>query len=387
MKKSKSPQLLRTASLFSLAALLVFQFVGALLTKPAYADPIAPRTLELIAGATDGGSKPGGVVSHKFTFTLPPGGSVGSIKFEYCTTAADVGAATCVAPNGINAGSATLVSEAGSGITGMTMHAATGPDFNSYYLSRGSAFAVSSATAVTYTIGSITNPTPLTGLNMTFFVRITAYASLDTTGAVLDKGTVAASVNAQIVLDGTMPESLVFCTGATVGSLAGVPDCSTVTTGTISFTSLFSPTATASTTSQMAASTNAGTGYVITVNGATLTSGSNTISAMNTPGVSNHGNSQFGLNLTTNTIDTVAVGTAIAPVSNTTNYRAQALTDYAASDSYKFLSGDPIANSGNDVLGGTDAQIYTVTYIANVPGSLPAGNYSTTLTYICTPTY
>jgi hypothetical protein len=387
MKKTKSPQLLRTAGLFSLAALLVFQFVGALLTKPAYADPIAPRVLELVAGATDGGSKPGGVVNHKFTFTLPAGGSVGSIKFEYCTTAADVGAATCVAPNGINAGSATLASEAGSGITGMTMHAATGPNYNSYYLSRGSAFTMSSATAVTYTIGDITNPTPLTGLNMTFFVRITAYTSLDTTGAVLDKGTVAASVNAQIVLDGTMPESLVFCTGAAVFTTASVPDCSTVTTGTISFTSLFSPTATASATSQMAASTNAGSGYVITANGATLTSGSNTISPMNTAGVSNHGNSQFGLNLTTNTVDTVPTGVILTPASNTTNYRGQPLTDYGTSDTYKFLSGDPIANSGNAVLGGTDAQIYTVTYIANVPGSLPAGNYSTTLTYICTPTY
>lgn len=388
MKKSKSPQLLRTAGLFSLAALLVFQFVGALLTKPAYAAQITTRSLELLAGATDGGSKPGGVVNHKFTFTLPSGGSVGSLKFEYCMTAADVALLTCTAPNAMNAGSATLASEAGSGITGMTMHAATGPDFNSYYLSRSSAFTLSSATTVTYTIGNVTNPTPLSGYNMTFFVRISAYASTDTSGVAVHKGTVAASVNEQIVIDGTMPESLVFCTGATVGtSLAGVPDCGTVTTGSISFTSLFSPTATASTTSQMAASTNAGSGYVITVNGATLTSGGNTVTAMTTAGVSNHGNSQFGLNLTTNTIDTVPTGIVLTPTSNTTNYRGQPLTDYGTSDTFKFLSGDPVANSGNAVLGGTDAQIYTVTYIANVPGSLPAGNYSTTLTYICTPTY
>jgi hypothetical protein len=390
MKKTKSPQLLRAVGLFSLTALLMLQFVSALLTKPAYADQITNRSLTLIAGTTDGGSKPGGVVNHKFTFTIPSGtgptyGSLQSIKFQYCTTAADVvNGIGCVAPTGLSAGSATLASETGSGITGMSMHAATGPDYNSFYLSRASSFSLASGATVTYTIGNVTNPT---ANNATFFVRITTYATADATGAAGHKGTVAATTNLGVVIDGTMPESLVFCTGATIGVTSSVPDCGTVTTGTISFNSLFSPTATASTTSQMAASTNAGSGYVITVNGATLTSGSNTIAAMNAPAASLHGVSQFGLNLTTNTIDTVATGTALTPTSNTVNYRGQPLADYATSDSYKFLPGDAVANSGNSVLGGTDAQIYTVTYIANVPGSLPAGNYSTTLTYICTPTY
>lgn len=385
MKTKKSPQILRAIGLLSLAGLLVFQFVGAFLTKPAYAAQITNRSLELIAGTTAGGSKPGGVVNHKFTFTIPQGtgpaeeASLSSIKFEYCTTAADVGALTCVAPNGLDTSSATLASETGSGITGMTMHASA----SSFYLSRASSFNLSAATTVTYTVGNVTNPTDIT----TFFVRISTYVTTDASGTAGHKGTVAAATTRPILLDGTMPESLVFCTGATIGLTASVPDCGTVTTGTISFNSLFSPTATASTTSQMAASTNAGSGYVITVNGATLTSGGNTIAAMNTPAASLHGVSQFGLNLTTNTIDTVATGTALAPVSNTTNYRGQPLADYGTSDSYKFLSGDAVANSGNSVLGGTDAQIYTITYIANVPGSLPAGNYATTLTYICTPTY
>ena len=388
MKKTKSPQLLRAVSLFTLAGLLAFQLVGVLLTKPAYAAQIIDRSLLLIAGATDGAAKPGGVVNHKFTFTLPSGGSVGSIKFEYCMTAADVGALTCVAPTAMNAGSVTLGGE--TGITGMTMHAATAPDFNSYYLSRTSAFSLASNTTVTYTINNVTNPNfgalPA-DQNKTFFVRISAYSSLDATGAPVHKGTVAASITQPIVLDGTMPESLVFCTGETIGLTASVPDCGTATTGVIHFNQLFSPTATATSLSQMAASTNAGSGYSITVNGSTLTSGANTIAAMATPGPSTHGVSQFGLNLVANTIDTVSKGSVIAPVSNTTNYRGQPLTDYGTADSFKFVSGEAIANSGNAVLGGSDAQIYTVTYIANVPGSLPAGNYSTTLTYICTPTY
>lgn len=353
------------------------------------AAAIFDRSITLVAGATDGGSKSGGTVNHRFDFTLPAGGNVGSIKFEYCTTAADSPLVpACVAPTSINAGSVTLGAE--NGITGMTMHAATGPDFNSYYLSRASTYNLAANTTVSYTINGVVNPNygaTVPQTNKTFFVRITAYTSLDTTGAILHKGTVAASTAEPIILDGTMPESLIFCTGETIGLTSSVPDCSTATDGTISFNQLFSPTTTATATSQMAASTNAGSGYSITVNGPTLTSGSNTITAMGTAGASTHGVSQFGMNLKLNTVDTVSTGAELAPVSNTTNYRGQPLTDYDTVDTFKFASGDAVANSGNAVLGGTDAQIYTVTYIANVPGSLPAGSYVTTLTYICTPTF
>ena len=350
------------------------------------AAAIYNRSLTLVAGALDGGSKSGGTVTHRFDFTLPAGGSVGSIKFEYCTTAADVGLATCVPPLNLNTSGATITNE--SGITGTAMHASA----DSFYLSKSPAFSLAANTTVSYTIGGIINPSygaTVPDTNKTFFVRITAYSSTDTSGASLHKGTVAASTAEPIILDGTMPESLVFCTGESIGLTASVPDCSTATDGTISFNQLFSPITTASATSQMAASTNAGSGYVISVNGPTLTSGSNTVAALSAPTTSQHGISQFGLNLKANTVDTVAVGSEISPASNGTNYRGWAIpsSGYETADTYKFVSGEAVANSGNAVLGGTDAQIYTVTYIANVTGSLPAGNYVTTLTYICTPTF
>ncbi len=350
------------------------------------AAAIFNRRITLMAGALDGGSKSGGVVAHKFDFTIPAGGSAGSILFEYCTTAADVGMATCVPPLGLDTLGATLTSA--NGITGMTLV----PSATSFYLTRspGGTFSLAGNTTVDYTIDGIINPeygltTPDT--NKTFFVRISVFTSMDTSGASLHRGTVAASTAEPIILDGTMPESLVFCTGETINMTASVPDCSTATDGSISFNQLFSPITTASATSQMAASTNAGSGYVITVNGPTLTSGSNTINAMATAGPSNHGNSQFGMNLVANTIDANPIGGDINPVSNGTNLRGWAIpsSGYDVANTFKFVSGEDIANSGNSVLGGTDAQIYTVTYIANVTGSLPAGNYVTTLTYICTP--
>ena len=373
--KKQTPQLFKILSVTFLVGALLVQ---TLLPISASAAQITTRSLELRAGATDGGSKPGGTVNHFFTYTIPTTGNVGSIKFQYCTLAAG----TCTLPTGTVTTAATLGAETGA--TGFSMVNATN---GSPYLTRAAA-SVTGPQIVTYRLDGIINPTTT---NQTFFVRISTYASTDTSGGATDAGTVAASTATQIILDGTMPESLVFCTGATVGLTAGVPDCATATSGVISFNQLFSPTDTATATSQMAASTNAGFGYVISVNGPTLTSGANTISAIAAAGgaVGVRGTSQFGLNLKANTTttSTPAIGTEVAPAANGTNYKGQALAGYNAIDFFKFITGNSVADSGNGGAGGSDAQIFTASYMVNVPGSQPAGTYTTTLTYICTPTF
>lgn len=379
MQKHHKKSLLRLLSPFVIVSVLVAQ---AILPVMASATQIAPRKLTLVANGTVGGSTPGGVVNHAFAFTLPGGSDVASIQFKYCTTAADTGASTCVTPTGLDTTSATLSSQTGA--TGFTIVNTTN---GAPYLTRGTGVAVGVNQAVTYQLNGITNPTAVNG--ETFFVRITSFISTDTTGAATDAGTVAAATNRGINLSGTMPESLVFCAGATVGTTLSVPDCSKVTTGDVAFDQLFSPTDTATATSQMAASTNAGSGYAITVNGPTLTSGSNTIDGMATAAAIAHGVSQFGLNLKLNTTatSTVAVGAEIDVPSNGTNYRGQATTGYDTVDNFQFNTGDTVANSGYTALGGSDAQIFTVSYVVDVPGSQPAGTYTTTLTYICTPTF
>lgn len=337
-----------------------------------YAAQIVTRSLQLQSGVSDGGSTPGGSVNHFFTFTLPGNNDVGSIQFMYCTTAAF----GCTTPTGLDTTSATLGTQ--TGVTGFTLDNTTN---GTPYLTRTAATIGTNVTS-TFRLDAVTNPT---ALNETFFVRISTFASTDTTGSAQDTGTVAASTADPIDLDGVMPESLVFCTGATISTTASVPDCTTATAGDVSFNQLFSPIDTAIATSQMAASTNAGGGYSITVTGPTLTSGANTIQAMGANDTSTFGTSQFGLNLVTNT--TPVVGGDIAPVANGTNYRGQAVTNYNTPDEFKFGSGDVVADSANGGAGGTDAQIYTVSYMVNVPGSQPAGTYTTTLTYICTPTF
>lgn len=345
--------------------------------SPTYAaQQITTRSLTLQAGATDGGSKPGGVVNHQFNFTLPGGGTVGSIQFLYCTTASG----TCTLPTGLVTTSATLGSE--TGVTGFSMVNTTN---GAPYLTR-SAASIGTNVVVSYQLQTITNPT---AANQAFYVRISTFASTNVTGGVSDAGTVAASTANPIVLTGTMPESLIFCTGGTISTTAGIPDCSTATSGAITFNQLFSPTDTATATSQMAASTNATNGYSITVAGPTLTSGSNTIPAMSTAGTGVRGTGQFGLNLKANTTTTSnpAVGTEVAPAANGTDLRGQAAANYNTADTFKFGSGDSVANSANGGAGPTNAQIFTVSYIVNVAGSQTAGTYTTTLTYVCTATF
>jgi hypothetical protein len=372
-------------------AFVVFITVSfaSILSSNASAAQITARSLTLQAGVTDGGSKPSGVVQHFFQFTLPAVGnpSVGSIKFQYCTLA--IGA--CTTPAGLSTTSSSYGSETGA--TGFSLVNTTN---GSPYITR-SASSIAAGTAVSYQLLGVTNPsgadcfggTPPPSDNCTFFVRISTYASTDTTGSSIDTGVVAASISQQITLTGQMPESLIFCTGGTVGTNAGIPDCSTATSGSIVFNQLFSPTSTATTSSQMAASTNAGSGYSVTVNGATLTSGSNTITTMGSATTGVHGLSQFGLNLVANTTSTStpAVGANVAPTPNGTNYRGEAASPYDTADTFKFATGNIVASSTNGGAGGTDAQIFTVSYIVNVPGSQPAGTYTTTLTYVCTATF
>jgi hypothetical protein len=80
------------------------------------------------------------------------------------------------------------------------------------------------------------------------------------------------------------------------------------------------------------------------------------------------------------------VGSDIDEASNGTNLNGEALTNFNTASSFAFNAGAPNTVADSNA-GATDSQIYTASYIVNVPGSQPAGTYVSTLTYICTPTF
>lgn len=367
----------------SIVAIFAAVFGPLLQMQTVNAAQITNRSLTLQAGANgDGGSLPGGIVNHILTFTVPSNVAVGSILFQYCTTATG---GTCTMPTGMDStlsGSPSTTLGTTTGISGYTLDKTTN---GAPYIKNAGTPTVTGA--VTVPLNNVKNPTTN---NSSFFVRISTYTSTNATGTPIDTGTVTAAVTNPIVLTGIMPESLIFCAATTIGvNGGGIPDCSTATTGVVSFNQLFSPTDTATATSQMAASTNAGAGYNITVNGATLTSGANTIPAMAVAATGSHGVGQFGMNLKANTTatSTTAVGTEVAPAADGTTYRGEALAGYNTADTFKFATGNSVADSANGSPGPTNSQIFTASYIVNVPGNQPAGTYATTLTYVCTATF
>lgn len=420
--------MVKSKRLLSLSAAIALMFgiaIQAFLpgTALASSQQITARSLTLAVGSSpshlngsptipDGGSMPGATTDHNFDFTVNSLSAIGSITFQYCLTGEPVtGGIGCYGPPGLNLATAVAGDLTGSDVTGWSIVASsaktdvdagdTGYTLdNEVTIGLASAHsAPSNPLAIKVALNNVTNPTTT---NQTFYVRISAFSSTDGTGTATDTGTVAASTANPIYLSGTMPETLLFCTGQTITETNNVPDCSSATVDNIAFNQLFSPTATAYATSQMAASTNAGSGYAITVNGPTLTSGGNTINAINTTnGFASTGSlvvpgtSQFGMNVAQDTAAnsaTPAVSPASAAVTTPTGnsyYHGEAVAPYATGgDStaalYYFNSGDIVANSTSQA---SDPQVYTATYMANVPGHQPAGTYSTTLTYICTATY
>jgi hypothetical protein len=352
----------------------------------AYAAQITARSLQLQqhTAITTGGSAPGGVADHKFSFTVPSATTVQSVQFLYCTTATG----TCTMPTGLVTTSATYTGGAGL-TTGWSIVNTTN---GAPYITHSGAVSVAGAD-----VGTVLNVTNPTATNSTFFVRITTFTSADATTGSTDAGVVAASTATTITVTGTMPEYIQFCTGASITVNSGIPDCTSAVTGAVTFNQEFSPSDTATATSMMAASTNASSGYVITLTGTTLTAGSNTIPTVGTTAIAFNtarGTSKFGLNLVANTTttSTVAVGANINPTSNGSNLRGLPSTGYATADMFALdLTGaTALAKSDNTTPGTpapTDAQAYTVSYVVDVAGSQPPGTYVATLNYVCTATF
>ena len=338
--------------------LTAIALASVLMPGASFAIELPNRSLAITPGAVSA------TASHKFTFDTVTAAGLGSIAFQYCTTAFG----SCTTPAGLDTTSATLTAQ--SGATGFSMdNSVQGRPL----LINPSQTMVAGGITVSYTMGSIVNPN---SANSSFYVRITTYTGTDGATGATDAGTVVGVVTDGVVVNGITPETLVFCVG-TSGT-----DCTNMTGNTVSL-GVFSPLSATTANSLMAASTNASGGYVITVSGTTLSNGAQTIPAMGTQtlnsGVtdtSQVGTGQFGLNLVSNTsplsganVSGPGIGTAFG--------------GYGNANGYRFFSGDTVASAA----GPSKTNTYTADYVVNIAGDQAAGTYTTTLTYTCTATF
>lgn len=301
----------------------------------------------------------GGPSAHTFKFTTGSAASIGSIGFLYCTTATG----SCTTPATLLTTSATLTQQ--SGATGFSM--VNGTNGNPYIM-QSPAIPIGAGTVLTYTLSNITNPTPD---NTEYYVRITTYTGTDGATGPTDTGAVAVSTATPISFTGTTPESLIFCVGTSITS-----DCTTVSGSSVDF-GVFSPLATSTGNSVMQASTNAGNGYNITVNGTALASGANQIPFMLSLAASQTGQSQFGMNLRSNSAPISFGADPAGPGSG--NYN----TGYNTVNQYKLQTGDTVATASSP----SDINTFTSSYVVNIKPSQAAGVYTTTLTYVCTANF
>ncbi|HSX08277.1 MAG TPA: hypothetical protein VLG11_05270 [Candidatus Saccharimonadales bacterium] len=330
-------------------------FVALIPALPVEAAQITARTLTI---STSSPAASAATTTYTFTFTVPSATAVQSFQAQICTTASG----TCTTPTGFANSSSTLGT-----ITGFpgswTVNTATAGS-----LRASTTTSTAPTNNITFTFNNVQNPTTA---NQTFYARMTTYSDNAWTNAI-DTGTTAASTATQITVSASVPESLTFCTGTsgiTSSSCAGATG-SAVSLGTL-LTS-----APGSGTSQIGVTTNATSGYNVTVNGTTLTSGSNTIAALTSPTGSSAGSAQFGLNLRANTVPSVGSDPAGSG-------SAAPTTNYNTVNSYTFNNGDQIVSTVTP----DNFRLFTVSYIANITSVTPPGTYSTTLTYICTAKY
>jgi hypothetical protein len=321
------------------ATILTFAY----LPNIASAAEIMPRKVVI------GSSLASASTTYAFTFQVPSSTVIQSASFAACTTASGA----CTPAPGFSASSSTLTSQPANlgDAAGWTASDAT---VGQLRLSKSGDVAAPTGTQ-TVSFSNVTNPS---ATNSTFFMRISTFSDAAWTTPI-DTGDVATSTAGQITVTASVDETLTF-TLATATVALGTLTTSSTGTGT----------------SAMTIGTNGSTGYSIGYTGNTLTSGTNTITAMAGAG-STQNSSQFGINLMNNT--TPAVGLAVSGSGTGTPG-----TGYGTANSFKFNTlGDTIASASLPTL----TNVFTTSYIANINAVQAAGAYSTILTYTATANF
>lgn len=299
---------------------------------------------------------PSAITEYQFNFDVVTSGTVGSILFQFCSNSPVYGA-DCVAPTAFNANAASLASE--SGIQGFST--VSGQPDNQILLTRVPGF-VNAPVATSYIFDNIVN-TSDTGET---YVRVSTYPTINGTGQDIDDGGIAYAITNALDISAEVPQFLEFCTGIDIFGF----NCAATSGDSIDFGE-FTSKATSIGTSQFMAATNADFGYNITLDGNTLTSGNNTIPAAN-GGISAIGTGQFGLNLVAN--NTPPVGDdPQGPGGSTIS------SNYSNPDHYRFNNGDILVSAPS----ADNYHKFTVSYIVNVASTQAAGDYASTMFYIC----
>jgi hypothetical protein len=185
-------------------------------------------------------SAPGATaVNYNFEFTVPAGGdtSVQGLMFEFCQNPLG----PCTLPDNMDVTPATVSIGSQSGfpangtafveVTADTGACNVASNTTKYCVNRTEASETSGATSVQIQLNNITNPTlGASDSNRTVYVRISLYNNSTFTGNAVHEGTVAASINRQLVVSGRVQERLELCVAALAIGASMPANCSSAPT-------------------------------------------------------------------------------------------------------------------------------------------------------------
>jgi hypothetical protein len=299
--------------------------------------------------------EPGEISSYTISFRYMSPAAIGSVDMLFCVD--PIPYHPCVAPAGLDVSQATLVDQIGE--TGFSILSQT---TNHIILTRTPSVVTNPSSS--YVLGNIANPTDPT---KSFSIRLKSHTSTDASGSQIDFGSIKGQVAPAILIETQVPPVLIFCVAEQVAM-----DCSSTNENYYANMGYLDPESTLVAQSQMAVGTNATAGFAITVNGAPMSSGINTIESLAGPTESLPGNNQFGINLVANTAPEVGQD----PENMSANVFLS--PDYGTPDMYKYAPGDILAHSTSPSL----MRKFTASYIVNTRADLRPGVYTTTVTYV-----
>lgn len=336
---------------YLLLELLVIAALLVLIISPAVSAAMRLQDRSLYIQNDEAGERS----TYKLGFRYMSPQPIGSFEMLFCDD--PIPYHPCEVPQDMDASAAVLSEQVGE--TGFTI---TQQSVNRLVLSRTASLPGPDRSV--YSFDNILNPVDI---EQAFSIRLKTFSSSDATGPQVDFGSVRGQVTHGVNIETQVPPMLIFCLAEEVqDSCLGTNEVYFQDMGTLS------PSETLTAQSQMAVGTNASAGFIITSVGMPPSAGTNIIPPMATPGASQPGTNQFGINLVANTNP----GVGRDPEGTWAN--AVAADDYGQSDVYKFENGDIVAYSPNVSL----MKKFTVSYIVNVSPTLRAGVYTTTINFI-----
>lgn len=314
--------------------------------------------------------KAGVVANHEIYFVSPTGIAVNTnvaMTFTGFTTTGvvftDVDIATSTASSNCAAGSYTEATVAASAAAGTWGVSNSNPTITFSAPTSGGSF-LPAGKCIRIKIGTNAS-TGATGVNQITNASV-GLKDMTIAGTFGDTGDISVYLitDDQVSISATVAQALTFSLSSTTIGFG------TLSSSNVRYASNDSAgTTTPATAHNLQASTNASNGYAITVKGATLTSGGNSITAIggaNTAIAS--GTEQFGVRFSSSG----GSGGVVAP------YAASGFAYGADATTTSQIASSTVPS---------DTTTYNATYIADISTLTEAGSYTTALTYVATANY